>query len=609
MSQFAAIIRMRFRMARNAFRKAGRANAIVMAVLIGIAGIASLGSFVFALGWGRFFLSKMEPFYTLYVWDILCGAFLFAWSIAMMVELQRSEMMSLKNLLHLPISLRGAFFLNYLSSLFSFTILLFLPALVGLCCACVLTYGPRSLVTFGLLLAFLFMVTGVWYLIRGWLARLMENKRTRGTVISLTVMFFVLMVQIPNIINLSTIRSRHERSRQPRMAYHEQVEEYKQQFEAGEITKDEHVELATVALEEFKTEEKETNARRLESINRTATVLNLALPVGWLPYGASAAAQGAVFVPLLLILGMALIGVGALMLSYRQTVRTYTGYHSRTYKVVEQKVVKSSENKSLIDRKVPLLSDAQSVIATSTLQSLLRAPEAKMALLTPLIFVCIFGSMMFSSVTDVIPTIARPLLGIGAIGMSMMGMVQLMINMFGIDRQGFRAYVLMPVKRSDIVFGKNMGMLPVGLLLTAALTAFIQVVFPMRLSHFVATLIHIPLGFLMYFTVSNYTSIVAPIGMAAGTMKPVSPNFSVMVIQFVAVFLSPLSMLPALIALGMEFGADTVFGVTGVPVYLIVTLVQAPLIFLFYRWMTRLQGNHLWEREQSILEVISKGAS
>ena len=596
-------------MARNTFHKAGRANAIVLAVLIGIASLASISTFVFALGWGRFFLMKMEPFYSLYVWDGLCAMFLFGWSIAMLVELQRSEMLSLKNLLHLPISLSGGFFLNYLSSLFSFTILLFIPAMTGLCCACVLTYGTKSLVTFALLAAFLFMVTGVWYLIRGWLARLMENKRTRGTVIVVTTMFFIMMVQIPNILNLSTIGSRYDGPRERTLAHAKRVEKLTAQFGADEITREEHQKLVEQEQERYKAKEAEISAQRTASINKTATTANLVLPIGWLPYGASQAAQGAVVTPWLMVLGMVCIGAGALAISYRQTIRVYTGYHNREFKPTRKKAARSTTATSLLDRKLPLLSEPQSVVAMSTLQSMLRAPEAKMALLTPLIFVCIFGSMMFSDVMDKIPEMARPLFGIGSIGMSMMGMVQLMINMFGLDRQGFRAYVLMPVKRSDIVLGKNMGMLPIGLILTICLTAFIQFVVPMRVSHFVATLIQIPLAFLVYFTISNYTSIAAPIGMAVGTMKPVSPKFSVMLVQFIAVFLAPLSVVPAIIALLMEFAAEKLLGVSGVPIYLIVTLIQIPVVLLFYRWMIHLQGRHLWEREQAILEVISKVAS
>ena len=47
---------------------------------------------------------------------------------------------------------------------------------------------------------------------------------------------------------------------------------------------------------------------------------------------------------------------------------------------------------------------------------------------------------------------------------------------------------------------------------------------------------------------------------------------------------------------------------SAVPIYLLITLIQLPLAILFYRKMLTLQGTHLHEREQAILDVISKVA-
>src|SRR5690606_6198290 len=99
---------------------------------------------------------------------------------------------------------------------------------------------------------------------------------------------------------------------------------------------------------------------------------------------------------------------------------------------------------SILEKDVPLLTPPQSVIALATFRSLLRAPEAKMALLTPLVFAAVFGSMMLTGQFDRWPAFGRPWLAIGAIAMSLVGVAHIMINMFGLDRQGFRAYVLLP---------------------------------------------------------------------------------------------------------------------------------------------------------------------
>ena len=65
----------------------------------------------------------------------------------LMTELQRSEAISFEKLLYLPISLGGAFLVNYLSSFVSLTLIAFLPAMIGLCIASVIAVGPALLIS------------------------------------------------------------------------------------------------------------------------------------------------------------------------------------------------------------------------------------------------------------------------------------------------------------------------------------------------------------------------------------------------------------------------------------------------------------------------------
>jgi len=582
-SHFRAIVRMRWQMARNQFRKSGKVNRVVTILFMVLAALGSLGSFVFAIGWGRLLLSKLAPVHMMYVWDVLGGVFLFAWAISLMVELQQSEMLSLKNLLHLPISLSGAFFLNYASSLVSFTILLFLPAMLGLCYASVMHFGAGSLVMFALLLAFLLMVTAVTYQLRGWLARLMENKRTRGTVIMVTTIVFVMIMQLPNMLNLGTFDTRGADYLELREARDQRVVELQEQLDEGQIDKDEHTQQIAANLEDYLKKEKLRSDARIAKINRQAMIVNASLPIGWLPYGASAAASGSILSPWLCVFGMSTIGFVSLAMAYRSTFRRYTGEHNKTFRPAAQKAPRAFSQGTMLVKSIPLLSETESAITMASLRSTLRAPEAKMALLTPLIFVCIFGSMMLTGKMEKMPEMIRPFFGIGAIGMSLLGMVQMMLNMFGLDRQGFRAYVLMPAPRRDILLGKNMGLFPLGALLTAALVLFMALLDGMNFTHVVATLLQIVIAFFIYFTFSNYTSIIAPIGIAVGTMKPTSMKFSVLLVQFIALLLVPVAILPATLALAAELLSREYGGIQGVPIYLLLTLIELPLAIWYYR--------------------------
>src|SRR5262249_21247827 len=127
--------------------------------------------------------------------------FLFFWAIGLLADLQRSESLALDKFMHLPVSLTGAFLINYLSSLFSITLILFLSALVGFSLGLLFARGPALLAQLPLLAAFLFMVTALTYQFQGWLASLMVNKRRRRTVIVVVTMVFVLLCQLPNLIN------------------------------------------------------------------------------------------------------------------------------------------------------------------------------------------------------------------------------------------------------------------------------------------------------------------------------------------------------------------------------------------------------------------------
>src|SRR5262249_39278754 len=140
----------------------------------------------------------------------------------------------------------------------------------------------------------------------------------------------------------------------------------------------------------------------------------------------------------------------------------------------------------LVERQLPGLSEQAAAIAVSGVRGLLRAPEAKMMLLTPVLMLVIFGSMFLARRT-VPPEAVRPLIAAGAMAMILLSMGQLIGNQFGFDRGGFRVFVLCAARRGDILLGKNLAFAPLALGLGAAAVVVLQAVQPMRLDHFLAT--------------------------------------------------------------------------------------------------------------------------
>jgi hypothetical protein len=72
--------------------------------------------------------------------------------------------------------------------------------------------------------------------------------------------------------------------------------------------------------------------------------------------------------------------------------------------------------------------------------------------------------------------------------------------------------------------------------------------------------------------------------------------------------LVPVAIIPAVFALAMETVISEFGGVQGVPIYLLLTLVELPVAFWLYVKSLDRQGRHLQDREQAILDVISKVA-
>ncbi len=213
---FKAIVWLRDRLFRNRLRRSGMANTVVTTIVLGLALLSSVAMFFVALLVGVKTLPYASPDKVLYLWNVVIGAFLLFWTIGLMTELQRSEVISFEKLLYFPISLSGTFLVNYLSSFVSITLIAFVPAMIGLCIASVVAIGPSLLITFPLLAGLVLMVTAVTYHFRGWLAALMMNKRRRRTLIAFITAGFIILSQLPNLLNTRYWRSAPTETLSPR---------------------------------------------------------------------------------------------------------------------------------------------------------------------------------------------------------------------------------------------------------------------------------------------------------------------------------------------------------------------------------------------------------
>ncbi|AGA28016.1 ABC-2 transporter permease [Singulisphaera acidiphila] len=611
-----AVVWLRWRLMVNEYRRAGAFNAVVMMIVMIGALVTAIPLFIACFVFGTYAIPKATPTHLLYAWDGVVVGFLLLWGTGLLTELQRSDPLSLAKILHLPVSANGAFLINYLSSLMRLSLIVFAPVMFGFSLALISVKGASLLPVLPLLAAFLLMVTALTYQFQGWLASLMSNPRRRRTVIMTATMFLVLIFQLPNLINiLSPWGTQRHANRSTALS--NEVAKLEHSLKAKEIDGPEYVRRLQEVMQEHKLTTERANREIMQRLEKTARLVNTVLPIGWLPLGVMSAAEGRVLPTVFGLLGMTLIGVVSLGRAYRATIALYQGEPiNRKGRPTPDPALAPTANPrkpgtSLLEARLPGLSEPVSAIALGSLRSILRAPEAKMMLLTPLIMGVIFGSMLWNlwSQRFATPEPLRPMIAIGGMLFVFFGVLPLVGNQFGFDRDGFRVFVLSAAPRRDILLGKNLSYAPITLGMSAILLAAVQMFCPMRLDHFLAIAPQFVSMFLLFCLLANLLSIYTPIYIAGGSLKPKNPKLSTMLLQMLTLmFLFPLTQVPTLLPLGAEVLSTSLGWTKNAPVFLMLALAECAVVVLFYRLSLGWLGRLLQTREQIILETVTNRA-
>ena len=218
--------------------------------------------------------------------------------------------------------------------------------------------------------------------------------------------------------------------------------------------------------------------------------------------------------------------------------------------------------------------------------------------------VVVFGAMFVVNDVD-LPEMVRPLVIFGGMSMSLIGMIQLVGNQFGFDRSGFRVFVLCAAPRQDILMGKNLAAAPFVFALATGVALIVEVIYPMRIDHLLASWPQMVSMFVLFSLVANCMSILAPTPIAAGSLKPANPKLTIILLQMLFLSLMPIFLVPLLVPLGLEFLLTETNVVVGVPIYLILSLLICCGVLALYRLCLTWQGQMLQWREQKILEVVT----
>lgn len=579
-SHLRTIIWLRWRLSRNQWSRGGAVNLTLTMVIVALGAIVGLAGAIVGLWLGGFPLAKVPPVDLLGIWDTLVAGFLFFWILGLIAEIQRSEMLDIGRMLHLPIHLRDIFVVNYIASHLTVSLILFVPGMLGLCLGLTLSRGPIMLALLPVVLGLIFMVTAWTYCLRGYLVTLMSNPRRRRAVIAGITFTFIVIAQLPNIlIHLS------------------EIDEHK-----GPGIK---AAPPTGLSEQTQVEPADTGGRRLPGYVLTA---HKVVPFLWVGNGAMSLAQGHCLPALLGAAGAFGLGTLGLRRAYRSTVRFYQG--QTTPKVSKSSArsvsVAPTGRSRLLAWRIPWLSEGASAMALATFRSMTRASEVKMMLATNFVMLLIFGGMVFMRRAAGISQAFEGFLATGVVVVTFFGMSQLMFNLFGFDRSGFRSLVLLPVSRDEVLLGKNLALLPAAVTIGAILLALVTFFVSLSIFIVLGTVLQLLSAFLMLSIIGNLFSILVPYHIAPGSMKATKVSTTTTFLLVASRLLFPVAMVPIFLVPGLSLLFSKYVGLSAGPANFLLSMVLLALVVLAYRLSLSPLGRLLQRREMRILQIVTQ---
>ena len=577
-SQLRTVLWLRWRLTKNQWARGGQVSAALSLAVVAIVSVVGLAGSLAGVLLGVLRLADEPPQTLLLVWDGLIFAFLFFWIIGVVSNIQRSETIDVGKMLHLPVSLRGLFLINFLASHLTLSIALFLPGMLGLVLGLALGRGVAMLAMVPLILGCLFMVTAWTYCLRGWLVTLMVNPRRRRAVIAIVTFLFILICQLPNLA--THLMARQKRQARPPVA---------------------------AAPNESQTQQSPTASERTGR-NQWVDTAHQVVPFLWPAQGALCLAQGRIGPALWGSVGTLLLGSLGLARAYRTTIRFYAGVGTkkrRRQKPRRPRQVSPSAG-SLLEMRLPGVPGEAAALALASFRSMMRAPEIKMMLGSNVLILFFLGMMTLFGETKRPDPAFTPLVVTLAVAATYFGLLQLMFNQFGYDRNGFRILVLVPAQRTRILLGKNIALIPFALGIGGTLLLLVKFLVAAPFLIVMAGTLQLFTAFLSVSFLGNLLSILLPYRIAPGSMKPTKTAATVTFLIFLSHMLFPLAMVPLFLVplLGWLLGRLGWLS-PGVTHCLLAGLILGVFVLL-YRISLPPLGRLLGRREQKILAVVTQ---
>jgi ABC-2 type transport system permease protein len=137
-------------------------------------------------------------------------------------------------------------------------------------------------------------------------------------------------------------------------------------------------------------------------------------------------------------------------------------------------------------------------------------------------------------------------------------------------------------------------------------TVLFELLYPMRPDHFIAVLIQIFPIYLLFCLAGNVLSIFSPLTLKHGSGMPAQHQGLRTLLQMAFMVVVPIPIGFTLIPLGIEALFSYAGWLVGYPIFLTLGIIQAVLVLWLYRRSLGYQGILMQQREQKILEVVSR---
>ena len=556
----ATILWLKSRFVRHSMTKAtGILSVILIAcVVTGVCFVAvgfSLGLFFLGV-FGD--LGEQDALPVLAISDGLVFFFCVIWLVSILAEVQRSDLIDMRKLMYLPVSLKSVFGINFAFSLLTPAGLLFVFPGMAFATGLAVRHGPLVLLGIPAVAVFYLCLAGWTYYVRGWLAVLMENRRRRRMLLMMLPMAFIAIGYGPQLL----------------------------------------IHLGP---------------RKLPADPRTLlAAVNVFLPPGWLPLALQSLVRGDALTALACTAGLAGLAVLPLSMGYRATRNHYLGLQSRRERKRKPEAALSPKHPiedAFLARDLPGLDEETSAMALASFTMLSRHPVVRMQLIAPFLVAAILFTLYVVRTDGFpnLPAIVRNAIPTAALAWPLLNGSVFFANIFGADGNGFRSLILLPTPRRKYILGKNIAhaaLFGVPTVLFAIL-AF-AVVRPEPLALLIA-LINAVYALLLISACGNLISLYMPFKISSDSMRGAGNNPKAVLGAFLFLFLLPLVLGPPLLCAVIDGGLAHLYPGWWFPSGVLLAVVFAGLALLTYRKALVACERLLAAREPKILEAVTKG--